>query len=101
MKLIHDGGYSQRDRENFKEAIFANTVQSMRVILDAMKSLNIGLGELEGGRHAQVIKAQPAAIGSDSLPPDVGNAIATLWKNESVQECFKRSNEYQLNDSAK
>ncbi|CAB5395509.1 unnamed protein product [Rhizophagus irregularis] len=32
MKLIHDGGYSPEERESFKEIIFSNTVQSMRVI---------------------------------------------------------------------
>ncbi|KAJ2387062.1 guanine nucleotide-binding protein subunit alpha, partial [Coemansia sp. RSA 2603] len=30
MKLIHDGGYSQDERESFKEVIFSNTIQSMR-----------------------------------------------------------------------
>ncbi|KAJ2654375.1 guanine nucleotide-binding protein subunit alpha, partial [Coemansia sp. RSA 1285] len=30
MKLIHDGGYSQEERESFKEVIFSNTIQSMR-----------------------------------------------------------------------
>jgi guanine nucleotide-binding protein G(i) subunit alpha len=101
MKLRHEGGYSQRDRESFKEAVFINTVQSMQVILDAMKTLNIRLDELEGERDAQIIKAQPTQIEGDCLPPEVGNAIASLWMTESVQECFKRSHEYQLNDSAK
>jgi hypothetical protein len=35
MKLIHEGGYSRDERESFKEIIFSNTVQSMRVILEA------------------------------------------------------------------
>ena len=39
MKLIHEGGYSRDERESFKEIIFSNTVQSMRVILEAMDSV--------------------------------------------------------------
>ncbi|KAJ2370183.1 guanine nucleotide-binding protein subunit alpha, partial [Coemansia sp. RSA 2611] len=39
MKLIHDGGYSHEERESFKEVIFSNTIQSMRVLLEAMDSL--------------------------------------------------------------
>lgn len=43
MKLIHEGGYSRDERESFKEIIFSNTVQSMRVILEAMESLELPL----------------------------------------------------------
>jgi guanine nucleotide-binding protein subunit alpha len=101
MKRMHEGEYSQRDRENFKQAVFANTIQPMQDILNAMKILNIELSDPEGGKHAAIIKAQPASVEGDRLPLEVVDAIAALWKNESVQECYKRSNEYQLNDSAK
>ena len=94
MKLIHEGGYSRDERESFKEIIFSNTVQSMRVILEAMESLELPLDD-------QTIFMQPAQIEGDSLPPEVGNAISTLWKDPGVQACFQRSREYQLNDSAK
>ena len=33
MKLINEGSYSRDERESFKEIIYSNTVQSMRVIL--------------------------------------------------------------------
>ena len=43
MKLIHDTGYSKEDRESFKEIIFSNTIQSMRVIIEALEKLEIVL----------------------------------------------------------
>ncbi|KAF2153915.1 G-protein alpha subunit [Myriangium duriaei CBS 260.36] len=101
MKLIHEGGYSRDERESFKEIIFSNTVQSMRVILEAMESLELPLADPRGEYHIQTIFMQPAQIEGDSLPPEVGNAIGALWKDEGVQQCFGRSREYQLNDSAK
>ena len=45
MKLIHEGGYSRDERESFKEIIYSNTVQSMRVILEAMESLELPLDD--------------------------------------------------------
>ncbi|TKA51663.1 Guanine nucleotide-binding protein subunit alpha, partial [Friedmanniomyces simplex] len=45
MKLIHEGGYSRDERESFREIIFSNTVQSMRVILEAMESLELPLDD--------------------------------------------------------
>ena len=101
MKLIHEGGYSRDERESFKEIIFSNTVQSMRVILEAMESLEIPLDDHRAEYHVQTIFMQPAQIEGDSLPPEVGNAISVLWKDAGVQQCFQRSREYQLNDSAK
>ena len=101
MKLIHEGSYSRDERESFKEIIYSNTVQSMRVILEAMESLELPLDDQRTEYHVQTIFMQPAQIEGESLPPEVGNAIDSLWKDAGVQECFKRSREYQLNDSAR
>ncbi|RYP58229.1 hypothetical protein DL770_010475 [Monosporascus sp. CRB-9-2] len=101
MKIINEGGYSRDERESFKEIIFSNTVQSMRVILEAMESLELPLEDQRMEYHVQTIFMQPAQIEGDVLPPEVGNAIEALWKDRGVQQCFKRSREYQLNDSAR
>lgn len=101
MKLIWEGGYSDDERESFKEIIYSNTVQSMRVILEAMESLELPLDDSSAEYHVHTIFMQPPQIEGDHLPPPVGNAIQALWRDAGVQECFKRSREYQLNDSAK
>ncbi|KAI5305217.1 hypothetical protein KEM56_004976 [Ascosphaera pollenicola] len=101
MKLIHEGCYSREERESFKEIIFSNTVQSMRVILEAMDGLDLPLADQRSEYHVQTIFMQPQQIEGDCLSPEVGTAIETLWKDAGVQECFRRSREYQLNDSAK
>ncbi|KAJ4110422.1 guanine nucleotide-binding protein subunit alpha [Fusarium oxysporum] len=69
MKLIHEGGYSRDERESFKEIIFSNTVQSMRVILEAMESLELPLEDQRMEYHVQTIFMQPAQIEGDVLPP--------------------------------
>ncbi|ORZ02567.1 guanine nucleotide binding protein, alpha subunit [Syncephalastrum racemosum] len=101
MKLIHDDGYSLDEREAFKEIIFSNTVQSMRVILEAMDDMGISLAHSEYQHHAAVIMEMPAQIERDSLPPEVTQAVKALWSDENLQSVFERSREYQLNDSAK
>ncbi|KAI7824486.1 guanine nucleotide binding protein, alpha subunit [Kickxella alabastrina] len=100
MKLIHDGGYSHEERESFKEVIFSNTIQSMRVLLEAMDSLHIGLEHPELQGYADVIMRMPGQIEAESLPADVASAVKALWSDGGVRECFGRSNEFQLNDSA-
>ncbi|KAK9455453.1 guanine nucleotide binding protein, alpha subunit [Dipodascopsis uninucleata] len=100
MKLIHEGGYSRDERLSFRDIIFSNTVQSMKVIIEAMDSLGVDLGNRSNMQYANLIYNLPNQIETESLPQAVGLAIAILWKDEGVQETFRRSREYQLNDSA-
>lgn len=101
MKLIHDNGYSIDERESFREIIFSNTVQSMRVILEAMEAMDIPLQDARNSYHVQVILSLPNQLEGETLPHEVAVAIKSLWYDPGVQMCFSRSREYQLNDSAK
>jgi guanine nucleotide-binding protein G(o) subunit alpha len=38
---------------------------------------------------------------TEPFSDDLLRAMKQLWADVGVQECFSRSNEYQLNDSAK
>lgn len=101
MKLIHDGGYSRDEREAFKEIIFSNTVQSMRVILEAMENMGVSHSSSQNRHHSSIILELPPQIERDSLPVEVTLALKSLWKDENLLSVFERSREYQLNDSAK
>ncbi|KAK0564088.1 guanine nucleotide-binding protein subunit alpha [Tilletia horrida] len=101
MKLINHGSYSREERLSYKDIIFSNTLQSMRVILDAMDNLDIPLADGSNARRAEIILSLPAQIEADHMPRHIAEAIYGLWKDEGVQACFQRSREYQLNDSAK
>ncbi|GBE80515.1 Guanine nucleotide-binding protein subunit alpha [Sparassis crispa] len=99
MKLIHHGGYSESERDSYKEIIFSNTIQSMRAIVDALPSLDIQLSPPNDARRS-VILSLPVQIEGDILPPDVSDAVRGLWNDPGVQEAVRRSREFQLNDSA-
>ncbi|KAF9098303.1 guanine nucleotide-binding protein subunit alpha [Mortierella sp. AD031] len=101
MKLIHEGGYSNEEREAFKEIIYSNTVQSMRVILEAMDNMELPLYNEGNHNYTVVIMSLPSQIEGDFLPHEVAVAIQNLWLDPNVQQAFSRSREYQLNDSAK
>jgi len=100
MKLIHEGSYTQEERESYLEIILSNTIQSMHVLLDAMEMMGIALQNPANNSRAQLIMDQPHQVDGDHLPADVADAISGLWKDGGVQACFARSREFQLNDSA-
>ncbi|KAL7752075.1 guanine nucleotide-binding protein subunit alpha [Sorochytrium milnesiophthora] len=101
MQLIHGAGYSDEERLAYREIIYSNVVQSMRVILEAMEVLGIPLGDAANEPHKANIIDQPSQLEGDSLPADVSQAVKALWADSGVLACFARSREYQLNDSAK
>jgi guanine nucleotide-binding protein G(i) subunit alpha len=99
MKLIHHGGYTEQERESYKEIIFSNTIQSMRAVLEAMPQLDISLSPQNDARRA-IVLSLPPQIESDILPGDVSDAVKGLWRDPGVRETVNRSREFQLNDSA-
>ncbi|MCJ1403255.1 guanine nucleotide-binding protein subunit alpha [Xylographa trunciseda] len=108
VKLYMEGPYSLEERSSFKEIIFSNAVQSMRMVLEAMESLELLVDdELSDYRvqpteyHVQTIFMQPLRLEIEQLPAEVVNAIENLYMDSGVQECLNRARrEYQLNDAA-
>ena len=101
MKLVHEGGYSAEERRLYRPVVYTNSIQSMNAILDAMVLLDIAFADQRLESYAQTCKQQPERIENESLPEAIGTAISILWRDPGVQECFQRSREYQLNDSAR
>jgi len=100
MKILHQDGFSDAERRNFKPVVYANTVQSMVAILKAMESLDILFGEADCDEHAVKLRAASSQMDDIDLASDVGPSLKKLWVDTGVQECYGRSREYQLNDSA-
>lgn len=100
MKLIHDGGFGQEEREAYKEIIFSNAVQSIHVLIEAMENLGIELNDANNQSYFDFIMDQHQHIDHFTMPTEVVKAIKFLWQDAGVQEAHKRRNEFQLNDSA-
>ncbi|KAI8336111.1 G-alpha protein [Chlamydoabsidia padenii] len=99
IKLLYDGGYTPEERESFKEVIFSNTIQSMKVTLEAMTKLGIEFSNPHNNFNARLLMDIPSQL--EKLDQDVVDAIACLWEDKGVKSCISRSNEFQLNDSAR
>ncbi|KAJ3369727.1 hypothetical protein AMAG_06540 [Allomyces macrogynus ATCC 38327] len=102
MQLIHGKGYSAAERAAYREVIFSNVVQSMKVILVAMPSLGLTLHDpATAGPAAHTVLAQPNQVETPTLDPMVAHAIAVLWNDAGVRAAYARASEFQLNDSAR
>uniref|UniRef100_A0AAY4BSW4 Guanine nucleotide-binding protein G(i) subunit alpha-2 n=1 Tax=Denticeps clupeoides TaxID=299321 RepID=A0AAY4BSW4_9TELE len=101
IQIIHEDGYSEDECKQYRAVVYSNTIQSIMAIIKAMGNLKIDYGEASRADDARQLFALSAtAEEQGALPDDLANVIRRLWSDSGVQNCFSRSREYQLNDSA-
>jgi guanine nucleotide-binding protein subunit alpha len=96
MKIIHQTGYTDKDRRGFIATIHNNTIQSIKDLIGALTTLELTpdpaiVGDIE---VLNGVKYQ------DTLTTELAAAISRVWKNGVIQQAYKRRNEFQLFDSA-
>ncbi|KAI0224412.1 Guanine nucleotide-binding protein G(i) subunit alpha [Lamellibrachia satsuma] len=100
MKIIHEKGYSQEECLQYKPVVYSNTIQSMIAIIRAMGQLKIDFGARERTDDARQVFTLAGNAEDGEMSYELAQTMKRLWKDPGVQECFSRSREYQLNDSA-
>lgn len=102
MKIIHDHGFSEEDHKRFKPVIYSNTIMSLIAMLRAMEKLRIDFQDERRSSDAKMVY-HIANRGEDTIrfSSELTEAMKRLWADKGVKDCFRRSREYQLNDSTK
>ena len=97
MKILHLNGFDEEEKLKYKSLVYSNTIESLNVILEAMNVLKIQFASPVAKLEAKKFLNMKFT----SINPQSALIIKTIWNDDGTQECFSRSNEYQLNDSAK
>ena len=101
MRIIHQHGYTKEEFEQYRPVVYSNTIQSLGAIIRAMNMLNIQFATTEREPDAQrVLEVIQRMKDTEPFNSDLLSSMERLWADSGVQQCFLRSNEYQLNDSA-
>ncbi|KAK9399404.1 guanine nucleotide-binding protein Gi subunit alpha-1 [Crotalus adamanteus] len=100
MKIIHEAGYSEEECKQYKAVVYSNTIQSIIAIIRAMGRLKIDFGDSARADDARLLFVLAGGAEEGFMTGELAGVIKRLWKDLGVQACFKRSREYQLNDSA-
>ncbi len=106
MRLLKEGAPDTDERLAYREIVYANTIQSMVVVVfEILEALDLPL-DPSLQKHVEAIEdVDPndpnLADFQGNLLPALGAAIAALWASPAVRQGVARSSEFQLNDSAK
>ena len=100
MRIIHCNGYSREERLEYKPIVCSNTIESLHSILYAMKNLRIEFSGISRVEDSKLLFDITENSMVREITPRLGEIMQRIWKDEGLQRCFRRSREYQLNDSA-
>ncbi|KAL0486005.1 guanine nucleotide-binding protein G(i) subunit alpha [Acrasis kona] len=103
MKIIHQSGFPEEERNQYKDTIYGNVVRAMKNLVENSLALDIPVEEPENRKRAEHINN----MDSDVLiniqkvwTPELGQDIGHLWQDGGIKKTFERRNEFQLDDSS-
>ncbi|KAF6217168.1 hypothetical protein GE061_001524 [Apolygus lucorum] len=100
MKIIHETGYSKEECEQYRPVVYSNIIQSLMAIIRAMGQLRIDFADHKKADYARQFFTLASAAEEGELTSELTQLMKSLWADSGLQQCFARSREYQLNDSA-
>ena len=101
MKIIHQNGYSVDELTMYRLTIYKNVIDCSKALIAAMKQLDI---EPESESNLDYTKY----LADYSVDPDpekpldnqVGQAVASIWRDPCISKLMEHSTEFYLMDSA-
>ncbi|XP_002734471.1 guanine nucleotide-binding protein G(s) subunit alpha-like [Saccoglossus kowalevskii] len=102
MRILHVDGFSIEEKKQKIADIKKNIRDAILTITGAMSTLTppIALEHPENQFRLDYIQDVSSSPDFD-YPEEFWDHTEVLWKDQGVQTCYERSNEYQLIDSAK
>ncbi|XP_078491670.1 guanine nucleotide-binding protein G(q) subunit alpha [Ciona intestinalis] len=99
MRIIHGTGYSHEELAGHIPLIYQNINFSIKTLATAMLELGIPY-ELETNKDFGEVSIELPRECESSLDTTRVLGIMLFWKDEGVQQCYLRRNEFHLLDSA-
>lgn len=102
MRILHVDGFSEDEKRDKIKAIRCNIRDAILTITGNMSTLTPPIALENPAHQFRVDYIQDVASSKDfDYPDEFYEHTEILWKDQGVQACFERSNEYQLIDCAK
>ncbi|EJT99100.1 heterotrimeric G protein alpha subunit 4 [Dacryopinax primogenitus] len=95
MRLIHRVPFTDNEIESFRQLVFQNLLEGMRLLLEAAELLDIKIGPEQQDNIAMIEHA--ADLRDDqAFPPEYLEPLHTLWNDSNIQKTYERGNEVAL-----
>ena len=100
MRLIHKVGFTGQEIESYRQLVFNNLVNGLRLILEAMDAFGIPLTE-RNIPYIEMIEHAPDLRDGEPFPIEYLAPLKSLWQDENLQAAYERGNEAALPENLK
>ncbi|GHJ90044.1 hypothetical protein NliqN6_6446 [Naganishia liquefaciens] len=95
MRLIHNVTFTEEEIEDYRQLVFDNIVNGMKLIIDAMDEWEISV-EPSNRKFIALVDNPPDIQEGQVFPAEYREPLERLWKDRGVQHACARGNEYAL-----
>ena len=105
LRLLHRDGWSDKDRNAYKDHIFSQIIESMKALLEGMEQLKEEEAEEFGHLKFSNEEAEKAAVFMDKVKSDAdvdedfAKKIDILWREEAIMAIFEERHRLRIDDS--
>jgi len=101
MHIIYLNGFGERELTEYKQQLKQNMVANMKALLRGANNLGIPISDsLEKEKELLMDITASEEDPEVEWSEELYKALKVLWSSDGINAAFKRSNEFQLNDSA-
>ncbi|TVY82794.1 Guanine nucleotide-binding protein alpha-3 subunit [Lachnellula suecica] len=100
MKIIHQSGYTVEELSMYRMTIYKNLVDCAKALIGAMRQFDIDPQIPVNHEYSDFLIDYQVVTEPQTLNPEVGMAIKSLWKDPSMSILMERQSEFYLMDSA-
>ena len=92
-RIIHASGYSEGELAQFRSIIHRNVLEGIRVLVEQVNSKNMDVEE-----QNEELADQALLWEAGTLNPEMADAIAKLWSDQTIQKVYEHRAEFQFGD---
>ncbi|KDQ17576.1 hypothetical protein BOTBODRAFT_105257 [Botryobasidium botryosum FD-172 SS1] len=98
MRLIHNVPFTNQEKESYRQLVFSNLVNGMRLIFEAMENFEYEIKE-SNQKYLRLIDDAPDIRDGDPFPAEYLETLQLLWNDPQVKKAYARGNEAALPDN--
>lgn len=101
MKIIHQNGYTQEERQLYRLTIYKNLIDCMKALIGAMQQFEIVPESDQVKEYISYIEEYNVDPDPETpLEPKAAEAVEAIWKDPASAKTMERQSEFYLMDSA-
>lgn len=100
MRLIHKVGFSPEEIESYRQLVFNNLINGMRLVLEALQVFDISV-EAPNRAYIAMVESAPDLKDGEPFPIEYRDPLHALWKDTGIKKAISRGNEVALPENLK